>query len=1132
MIMHSNRKLLLKCGVLALAAATLATVLAALVFLPDAQPVGYVGQPAVSSSNVSNGNAIMYSIDYDASDWSGNVHAYRISNGGAIDSTDEWGTGGASAKVKLQSAADARFIVTSRPGGGAPAGIPFRWNSLSAGAGGQREALDAAGAALASSALLEYLRGSSANEGSGPGKYRARADGLGDIIHSTPVYWDDGVNRTVFVGANDGMMHALNAADGSERFAYVPAVLLPKLAALASPSYTHQYYVDGRLDVKQFGAQAILAGTLGGGGKAIFALDVTNATASSELNAAAKVLWEISNASSNFADLGDTYGAPTLFTMPDGRAALAIGNGYNNTGNGHAILYLIDAKNGTLIAAIDTGAGSSVSPNGLSSPALWDADGDGRKDTAYAGDIDGNLWKFNLGPPYSGTSVKTLYTNTAGPAQAITMAPGLLAHPLGGVLVEFVSGRMLNTADAGDSAEHYALGIWDGAPAANDTLLEQTLSEVNYTAGPETIRVRTATRNVPNWTPGAGHHKGWKTRLPIGGERVVGDGAFVTGNVFQFFSTNPTINPLARPPGENWWMQLNALSGGDSGTTLFDLNGDREFTSDDKVGTADPVGRHMGGGVRSQLIALSADGVDVFQSNYDKNTAPSAASTTTSSSVVGDRGVSGGHFDTDFFCYRNCGEATSLYRTVFASAGVYSVGRESGGATDGLNYVHVHEYDDIYDRVGINMLHPSQDLQRLALAKVSKRSGSMPDTPALAAANRMPDTGVTLVSTTIETGKTARSVPRASYNYADGPASAVPGYPTTVTDAAGTVITAKTRYTTTLTIGEAVNVGARRNDRYPYDWKRSVRIWDTVVTPVETIPNVRFKVLMANQAYSPAVNLRIAGAQDGTLVNATYNDAVYKFQATYGLSAAGLPTYLLADVSKLVFSMPLDAFNLKDWGTGATRAGLHPIRPQCAGVAVAAPTPGPLGEWRNGALTIQIVDASVADSDIELNVSGRPELGYRLRATSLKSKLLAEYLIYWHHPNNKCMGDTGWTKSPPQDTSVSDALSGVWAPGENDPQGVFLAGSGASTEVPRPPDPVTVVNADGSTTTTTVTHSANASGGYTITTTVRTVPAAASGTEAGIVTGGAVGSNGKIDTGGIDKNAANLGRINWRELQQ
>jgi type IV pilus assembly protein PilY1 len=1142
MMMKINKRIVIGTSLLGLTLAAVYSVLASSpVFVPELQPVGYVGQPVPSNINVTDGKAKMYAIDYDARKWSGNLHSYPISTTGSVGATDEWGTGGASAKLAQQIKLDARYIVTYS----GSAGIPFRWSSLP---NSFKQAIDSDSASAASSSIMDYLRGDPVNEGTGSGKLRVRGYGLGDIIHSTPVYWNDGVNKTVFIGANDGMLHAFNAADGNERFAYVPASVIANLSDLSSRGYAHRYYVDGRMDIKKFGNRTVLVGTLGGGGKGIFGLDVTAAAPTSETDAAAKVLWEVNNKVAGFANLGDTYSAPSLATLPDGSNAVIVGNGYNNGtdsgGNGHAVLYLINAVTGALIKEFDTGSGSPGTPNGLSSPSLWDSDGDGVKDTAYAGDIDGNVWKFKLTAGYATAPVK-LYTNGGDASQAITMAPGLMAHPLGGVMVEFVTGRQLTKADSAVTATHYAYGLWDGAPAANDTFLVQTLTEANYTSGTITTRVRTATAGTPNWTAGAGHHKGWRTALPIGGERVVGDGAYVTGSVFQFFSTNPTINPSAIPPGENWWMQLNPLTGGDTGLVLFDLNEDKTFGDLDKIftGVQDlvgkaPVGRFMGGGIRSQLVALSADGVDVFQSNYDRNAAPPTPTTVvTHNDVGGDRGVSGGHFDTDVFCYTNCGKATSSYRMLDNPWGAAANGYEynNGNAIDTQRYIHVHEYDDIFDRVGLNMLHPSQDLQRLTLTQATGTADItyLPLRPTTAL--RYPASSVIVGSPVVTTGyKTGNnaSAPATTYTYSDPIETAVPGSFSMVTQGSNIVVTTKTKYTTDLTIAEAVDIGPVSNRKIPYSLKTTVRRWDTVVTTVVTSPNTSFKVLMSNQAYSPAVKFNIGGSDTPTRTNATFTDNVYKYQASSGLKVADLPSYKMATISELTFAMPLDAFNIKDWGTGVSRTGLHPVRPQCVGVAVGGPTLGPNNEWRNGALTVQIVDASVADSDIELNVPGSPKLGYHLKLGSLKTKLIAEYLIYWHHPSETCMGNTGWSSSPVQDKSVSDAIQGAYPAAENDPQGVFVAGSGTGTDVVMPPvpDPVIVIGADGTRTTTTVSYTPLAGGGYTETTTVRTDPPASSTAASGIVTGGQVDVNGNIGAG-IPIKAGELGRINWRELQ-
>jgi type IV pilus assembly protein PilY1 len=1114
--MKFNRTYIAAASALALATAGIIAVVAAPVFKPNEQPIGYVGQPTPSNINVIGGDAKMYSIDYAAGKWTGNLHSYPISSAGVVSSTDDW-AGGASDQIAKQVVTNTRKIVTIKDG----AGVEFTWSKLSA---GQKTSLDVANATNTSSPMLDYLRGDKTNEGDAADKLRVRTEALGDIIHSTPVVYGEGANATVFVGANDGMMHAIDAVDGSERFAYVPAVLLPRLALLGSQGYSHQYYVDGRLDVHTFGSKTVLVGALGGGGKALYALDVSKVP-TSQSDAATKVLWELTNASSGFSNLGDTYGAPTLFPLSDSAPALVVGNGYNNTGTGTAVMYLIHPVTGALIRAYDTGSGSPSSPNGLSSPSLWDGDGDGYKDTAYAGDINGNVWRFMLKSPYTITKL----FDSAGASQAITMAPGLSAHPLGGVMVHFVTGRMLTPDDATDPASHYAYGIWDKAPASNLTLLEQVLTEENHVSAGVTTRVRTSTTKAPDWT--AGKHRGWRTKLPITGERVVGDGAFVTGGVFQFLSTNPTAAPTGKPPGENWWMQLNALTGGDTGTTQFDLNNDKKFTSADQISGRDAVGRMMGGGVRSQLIGLSANGVDVYHSNFDRNGAPVAPSVkTTTETIEGSRGVSGGHFDTDIFCYVNCGASNYTMETVNSADGRYNKGKESStvGTTANMKFVHVHEYDDIYDRVGLSMLHPSQDMQRLRKVKANESTTTAvpPDTQTHIDNDTLPGNAVQ-VSQTKTSGQTS-SLVATSYSYTQSAVTKTG--PTSVTTPTGVETITTEKYTTFRTMIDSVDKTSKKP--YKYNTRTTKHSWETVTT--KTVKNFSFKVLVMNQAYSPAVTLTIKDGGAAPMATG-YDDLAYKYQNTAGLKVASLPVYDVDKLASLTVSMPLDAFNVRDWGTGVIRTGLHPARYSCTGAGAGSdgPTPGPLGEWRNGALVVQIVDADIADSDIQLNVAGRPDLGYRLKDASFSSKVIAEYLIYWHHPNNLCYGATGWTMKPPEDASKPTAVPGKPAIGSDDPAGEFKPGTGEGSGAPAPvnPAPLVVKNADGTTTTTTVTYTANAAGGYTKTTVVSIQSAAGSGA-GDILTGGAVNNEGVINTGGINKNAAQLGRINWRELQK
>ena len=1051
---------------------------AATPFVPDNfYSPGYIGSPAASGF-VLRANRVLYAIDYNSQDWSGNLHAYAIGTNGTVSTTDNWSTTagsitkfGAAPKIDAQNFKTGRNIVTLKSDGSK---IPFVWGDLST---TQQNSLDPGTATGAlSSPVLDYIRGDRQNEEPLGQAYAARTSVLGDIIHSTPKYWDDGINKTVYVGANDGMLHAINADTGVERFAYIPSMLIPKLKALTDPAYTHKYYVDGNLATGSFASSgvvtSILAGGLGGGGKGIFALNIT-AVPTTEANASAKIMWEITNTTTGFANLGDTYGKPVFATLQDGTKALIMANGYNNTGNGHSSLYVINPLTGAKIAEMDAGTGTVTAPNGLSSPTLIDSNFDGKIDFAYAGDIDGNLWKFDLSTTTSRAGAATLL-HTTSQAQAITMAPGYTAHPDGGYMVTFVTGKIFTTADEDDTATHYAYGIWDRptAFAGNADILTQTLTEKDYTytdaAGvSQTIKVRIATKNQPNWAAtatgeptGTKHHKGWQTALPLGGERVVGDGAYVADTVFIFLSANPKADPSLLPPGQNWMTQLNPMTGGSNADVRFDLNGNAIYGTDDKVSVTInsattmeiPVARHIGGGVRSQLIAFATNNNDIYIANYDKNgdpvttpplapptsttatattvpptttvLVPASTNTTTStfisaSSSVGTNttvapttttstsiiqnvvGVAGGHFDEDIYY------------------GASLTGTATKGVTTYSKSLHNHEYDDIYDKTGVNMLHAS-------------------------------------------------------------------------------------------------NSG--------FDLKNAID-----PTLADSASTTQFKVIASNQYLNPAVSIHFNGSPSYVYnINQGYV-ALKDYTTSATLNVSTLPSYTRASVNSLAINMPTDAFAQKDWWGGVlglpadVRVGLHPTQTGCVNKSAGGtdgnmyqPVNPPLtvtaagngtslgysgtttaltatGVRHNGALTIQVIRAATPQSALELSIPNHPEYGWRVKSANYATYVLAEYTTFWHHPNGKCYGTAGWTKLAPQDPA-SSAASGTPATGSSDPKiGGFLASSGGAVTPTPPPTLGTTTNtttnvATGTTTTTSVTTVKNADGTYTSTTNVTVAP--------------------------------------------
>lgn len=943
-------------------------------FVPEDDLVGYIAAPDMTKYDVTSGNELMFVPDYDRLTWTGNLHAWPVSAVGVANKISDFWSAGAAYQVELQNYDTGRKIATMKSDG---TNIAFRWADLSA---IQQTAIttDAAKGV----AYVNYLRGDKTNESPAGLGWRPRASVLGDIIHSRPLFFDAAA-PTVFVGANDGMLHAFNASTGQERFAYVPSMLIPKLNKLNVNPYIHTYYVDGAINVGRISgtSTSILVGALGAGGKGLYALDVTNPAPASEAAAATMVKWEITNTSINnvastvYANLGYTYGESLISKGNHGGAIILMPNGYGNTGNGHATLFVINPNNGALIREIDTGSGTN---NGLSSVAAVDTDLNGTIDYVYGGDLDGQLWKFDLtnSSPGSWTATKLF---TTSPVQPITAAVAVSGHPNGGYMITFGTGKLLSTADKTDNSVHWIYGFWDGAPVANTTFVTQSYTAATWGSGAK--RVRVATANPLDWASGG--NRGWKAALPAG-ERVLGDRAFIASKRFYFTGNNPTLTHIApTPDGDNWLMEVNYLTGGSTLVPVFDLNGDFSFTDSDRVQSAGvpvpgapgiPIGKFENEGVTSQpiLLALASLSTTYVNQNSDFVFTPPPA---------GPSGLNGGHFDFD------------IYHTQPCVAPPYPTTSKNGCASN----THVHQYSDIYLTTGVNMLNPSSAAHRLS--------------------------------------------------------NAIPSLAT------------------------------------------------------------QFKVLVANQTLSPAVWYSFGGSA-WTSING--------YQTSAGLTMASLPTYTRANVTSMVWTMPVDALSTKDWaGDGIPRAGLVPAVTGC----VRANDAGILGTWRNGALTVQVVQAATADADVQLNVAGKPKYGYRLKGSSM-SKLLAEYTIFWHS-SGVCTHQAGWNPAPlPLSAAPIVPATGPLPPG--DPEATIFSGGGkflVSVTTKTAGFVTTTVNLYSDYSTITQEETVNPDGTVTVTRVVKD--------PAGKVVSSTTEIKAGATNGGQDQSRRpKTGRVSWRELQR
>lgn len=522
---------------------------------------------------------------------------------------------------------------------------------------------------------------------------------IGAIVHSRPVYVGlpreglpfDGYladfaarmadrQPIVYVGANDGMLHAFDAVTGREIFAYVPSAVMGRLPLYASlppnsasvspasestmreslptdtrnvsvtdestsgfvrtsssssnsdhkedednitqpppaPTRTQLVYtVDGFVTAEdiQINKQwkTILVGGLGAGGQGFYALDVTDAgtAATSEETAGDLLLWEFDDRKE--ASLGYTYSRPSVIRLRDSANtwAVVVGNGYfsekadGQPGSGEAALLILNAATGQLMRKIPVHSRASDQPNGLSSPTVIDGNNDHRADYVYAGDLHGNVWKFdirNSDPSHwrvaNQGAPMFVARDDSGKLQPITAAPAVGFHPITGFLVTIGTGKVLTNTDIKDGQVQSVYGLWDDPEHA---VAITQLSTTSLAAGSATMR--TLPGMEIDWVT----QQGWKVNLPSG-ERVLTE-AIIRNERVQFTSTNPKT-------GENLLNEFDLATGSAPTRPFWDLNNDGVLNDGDLVDGDVPVSKAQGVGLVSRpAIGMTTPGRDAYYIN-------------------------------------------------------------------------------------------------------------------------------------------------------------------------------------------------------------------------------------------------------------------------------------------------------------------------------------------------------------------------------------------------------------------------------------------------------------------------------------------------------------------------------------
>ena len=615
-------------------------VLAALdqIFANIASQASSIAGGAISTQRLSSVPGAIYQAQFDPASWSGDLSAYSVSSDSSgvvtIGAAPEW-----QASVELNAKA-ASTAASGVPGGGSrnivigkttatssATATDFQWSSVDADVKAALLAppYAASGAAAdpdtTGQARLSYLRGDRANEAPNGLLMRQRSGIMGDVVNSAvtfsgapstkisdvdySTFYSTNASRkhALFVGANDGMLHAFDPdqgtltgtghTGGNELFAYIPSWMIPKLGALTSPSYVHQSYVDSSPTVAEAKVgttwasatwKTVLVGGTGGGGQGVYALDVTDPNAFD----ASKVMWEFTDRDD--PDMGNVIGAPQILklrttasnaTTVDYQYFALVASGVNNYVNdgrysstGNPALFLLDLSKPKGTAWALNSNYFKVSFPALTSSASGLVGFTARLGTAdalsalYAGDLQGNVWKLDFAGATGAKSTWSLATLSyfkddggnpmpmyvakaaSGTRQPITMQPAVIFGPNRGIIVSFGTGKFLEVSDnvITGAPQQSIYAIFDN----NDATPDSGSSSISAIVGRSRLAAGTAssgTITVPAFTWGrsmsdtepSGVRSGWYFDFANAGERQISGFGVLLGNLI-FGSVIPAAN--------------------------------------------------------------------------------------------------------------------------------------------------------------------------------------------------------------------------------------------------------------------------------------------------------------------------------------------------------------------------------------------------------------------------------------------------------------------------------------------------------------------------------------------------------------------------------------------------------------
>jgi type IV pilus assembly protein PilY1 len=606
-------------------------------------------------------NSKIFSVNYTTQEWTGSLFSQNINEQGVIDPAMNWNT-----KTDTTINPSSRFMWTFNRTSNNPVSFEVsQWNNLSTmqqndlktGLTGNTTAIN-----TQAQARINYLRGTN-----NPA-FRTRTSLFGDIVHSTPVFvgdaegtfpsmplngttksdFDTFVNaadtrtEVVYVGNNNpGSLQAYNASTGALLMDYIPNTLFSTVANeglhyLTDPNYSHRYYVDGNITVQDAYTatrtssaswNTILVGGLGAGGKGVYGLNITDPSQFNTSNMNKVFMWEFTSA--DHPDMGYSFGKPVIGLLNNGKYAAIIPNGFNNSGSGRAVVYVLYLNGGldgtwtlgTDYFIFDTKAGNSGSKmNGTSAVEAVDLNGDGAIDRLYAADIQGNIWPIDVSST-NASSWDFAYKTGANPApliatgKPITGGLQIVNNPYSSgapdLSIFFGTGQLLTDTDPSTTDPQYFISVWD---AGQKNLSMNDLLQQTYDTNTDTQRIFTDT-TITNT-----NKYGYYINLPAPGERIITQ-PIIHGNSVLFSTIVPKTAVTAPIPGPNadpcaaittisaagWLMGVDINNLGQPDAPPFDINND---------GVIDDADKTSGKNISGIAITSNSPGQPIYRSGY------------------------------------------------------------------------------------------------------------------------------------------------------------------------------------------------------------------------------------------------------------------------------------------------------------------------------------------------------------------------------------------------------------------------------------------------------------------------------------------------------------------------------------